>query len=184
MSTKKWILDPAHSELQFKVKHLMVSNVTGSFADFQIETETASEDFRDARISAVVKTGSVTTGPKDRDKHLQSEDFFDTEKFPEMKFVSTGFHKVNDDGDYSLEGDLTIKEVTKPVKLQVEYGGTVVDPWGNVKSAFSVQGKINRSDWGLTYNAALETGGVVVSDEVRILAEVQMTEVVKEPSEA
>ncbi|MGH7240455.1 MAG: YceI family protein, partial [Candidatus Saccharimonadales bacterium] len=183
METKKWVSDQAHSELQFKVKHLMITNVTGDFTDFNVETESESPDFQDAKIKVTIKTDSVKTGPADRDKHLKSADFFDTEKYPEIKFVSTRFRKVNEDGGYVLEGNLTIKDVTTPVSLNVEYGGSVKDPWGNVKSAFSVQGKISRKDWGLNYNAALETGGVVVSDEVRILAEVQMTVVVEEPAE-
>lgn len=187
MATKKWISDPAHSELQFKVKHLMITNVTGSFTDFSVETTGQAADFQDAKITVSVRTDSVKTGPQDRDKHLQSADFFDSEKYPEIKFVSTRFRKMNEEGDYVLEGDLTIKDATVPVSLNVEFGGTVKDPWGNVKSAFSVQGKINRKQWGLNYNATLETGGVLVSDEVRILAEVQMTEVVEvveEPAEA
>jgi polyisoprenoid-binding protein YceI len=184
MTTKKWVLDPAHSELQFKVKHLMVSNVTGSFSHFEIEAETAAEDFHDAVINVTVKTGSVTTGPADRDKHLKSADFFDAEKYPEIKFISTRFHRLDEEGNYELDGNLTIKDIMKPVKLHVEYGGSVRDPWGNIKTAFSIQGKINRKDWGLNYNAVLETGGVLISDEVRILAEVQMTEAVPENANA
>jgi polyisoprenoid-binding protein YceI len=183
MATKKWASDLAHSELQFKVKHLMITNVTGDFTDFNVETESESPDFQDAKIQVTIKTDSVKTGPVDRDKHLKSADFFDTEKYPEIKFASTGFRKVNDEGVYVLEGNLTIKDVTAPVSLKVEYGGSVKDPWGNVKAAFSVQGKINRKDWGLNYNATLETGGVLVSDEVRIFAELQMTVVVEEPAE-
>jgi polyisoprenoid-binding protein YceI len=184
MATKKWVSDLAHSELQFKVKHLMITNVTGDFTDFNVETESESADFQDAKIEVTVKTDSVKTGPADRDKHLKSADFFDTEKYPEIRFVSTSFSKVDEDGGYLLKGDLTIKDVTAPVSLNVEYGGSVKDPWGNVKAAFSVQGKINRKDWGLNYNATLETGGVLVSDEVRIFAELQMTVAVEEPAEA
>jgi len=179
MATKKWTLDPMHSELQFKVKHLMVSNVTGNFKDFQVEVVSPTGDFTDATVTATVQVASVSTGPADRDKHLVSADFFDAEKYPEMKFVSTGFTRQDDD-DFILEGNLTIKDVTRPVKLRAEFGGTVRDPWGNIKSAFSLSGKINRNDWGLSYNAALETGGVLLSEEVRILAEVQMTAVVAE----
>jgi polyisoprenoid-binding protein YceI len=184
MATKKWVSDLAHSELQFKVKHLMITNVTGYFTDFQVEAESESPNFEDAKIRVTVKTDSVKTGPADRDKHLKSADFFDTEKYPEIRFVSTSFRKGDEDGDYLLEGNLTIKDVTAPVRLSVEYAGSVKDPWGNVKAAFSLQGKINRKDWGLNYNATLETGGVLVSDEVRILAELQMTAVVEEPAEA
>lgn len=183
MANKKWTLDLAHSELQFKVKHLMVSNVTGSFRSFHAEVTSASDDFTDAAIKAVVKVDSVETGPKDRDHHLKSADFFDAVQYPEITFVSTSFRKVSGD-DYELQGDLTIKGVTRPVKLQAEFGGSARDPWGNVKTAFSLTGKINRADWGLNYNAVLETGGVLLSDEVKILAEVQMTEVVAQQEPA
>lgn len=180
MATKKWTLDPAHSELQFKAKHLMVSKVTGNFKDFQVAVESGADDFQDAQVSVVVNVDSVSTGPADRDHHLKSEDFFDVAHYPDMKFNSTKFRKMNDEGDYELDGALTIRGVTKPVKLRVEFGGVVRDPWGNIKSAFSVEGKIKRSDWGLNYNATLETGGVLLSDEIRILAEVQMVEAVEE----
>lgn len=180
MKTKKWVSDPAHSELQFKVKHLMVSNVTGGFQDFQAEAESTAEDFQDARIRLSARIDSVSTGPADRDKHLKSADFFDAEQYPELKFESTEFRKLNDEGEYELFGNLTIKGVARPVKLRAEYGGSITDPWGNFKTAFSVQGKISRKDWGLNYNAALEAGGVMISDEVRIFAELQMVEVVSE----
>lgn len=179
MATKKWTSDAAHSELQFKVKHLMVSNVTGKFNDFQVDVVSETGELTDAKITAIIQTASITTGPVDRDNHLRSADFFDAENFGEMKFVSTAFKSDGGD-DYILEGDLTIKDVTKPVRLRAEYGGSLRDPWGNARSGFSLSGKIKRSDWGLNYNAALETGGVIVSDEVRILAEVEMTEVAVE----
>lgn len=155
----------------------MVSNVTGNFKDFQVEVASDSGDFTDAAVKAVVQVDSIATGPADRDNHLKSGDFFDAANFPTIAFTSTAFRKLAT-GEYALEGNLTIKGVTRPVKLQAEFGGSVQDPWGNLKTAFSLTGKINRSDWGLSYNAALETGGVLLSEEVRILAEVQMTEVV------
>lgn len=154
----------------------MVTNVRGSFDSFEVEAESEADDFQDARISARIQTASVNTGAADRDTHLRSADFFDVDHYPEMRFVSTGFRKMNTEGDYELDGELTILSVTKPVKLRVEYGGSIKDPWGNIKAAFSVEGKISRKDWGLNWNAALETGGVLVSDEVRILAELQMVE--------
>jgi polyisoprenoid-binding protein YceI len=175
MSTKKWSLDPAHSELQFKVKHMMVSNVTGDFQNFQVEVETPEETLENAKIKFTAETDSVSTGNAQRDGHLKSGDFFDSTKFPELTFQSSSFKKLNQDGEYELKGDLTIKNVTKPVTLKVNHGGTAKDPWGNTKAGFSVSGKINRKDWGLNYNAVLETGGVLVSDEVRILAELEMT---------
>jgi polyisoprenoid-binding protein YceI len=177
MATTKWVSDPAHSELQFKVKHMMVSNVTGSFQDFQVDVKTTREDLQDAEIRFSAEVDSIFTGSKQRDEHLKSKDFFEAEKYPQINFVSTSFKKLNDEGDYELIGDLTIHGVSKPVKLQVSYGGLAKDPWGNEKAGFSVTGKVNRKDWGLSYNAALETGGVMVGEEVRIMAELQMAEV-------
>lgn len=180
MATKRWVLDPAHSELQFKIKHLMVSNVTGSFTDFKAEATSNTEDFQDAAIVATISVDSISTRSADRDEHLLSKDFFDSENHPEIKFVSTGFNKTNEEDVYELSGGLTIKGETRPIKLKAEYGGIAKDPWGNIKTAFSLQGKINRADWGLNYNAALETGGVLLSEEVRILAEIQMAEAVEQ----
>lgn len=175
MSNTKWTLDPAHSELQFKVKHMMVSNVTGDFQNFQVEVETPEENLENAKIKFIAETDSVSTGNAQRDGHLKSGDFFDSAKFPELKFESSSFKKLTEDGEYELKGNLTIKDITKPVTLKVNHGGTAKDPWGNTRSGFSVSGKINRKEWGLNYNAVLETGGVLVSDEVRILAELEMT---------
>lgn len=179
MATRKWILDPAHSELQFKVKHMMVTNVTGSFTGFNVDVTTGT-GLEDAQVTFRAAVDTLTTGNRQRDEHLKSGDFFNSEVYPEITFQSTAFKKVNDDGDYVLSGDLTMGEITRPVTLQVTHGGTVKDPWGNTKAGFSLTGKINRKDWGLDYNAVLETGGVLVSEEVRILAEIQMTEVVEE----
>jgi polyisoprenoid-binding protein YceI len=173
MATTKWVLDPTHSELQFKVKHLMITTVTGSFQDFTAELTTEDDSFENATSSFTAKVASITTGNTDRDGHLKTGDFFDAEQFPTISFVSTAFTKSGD--DYKLAGDLTIKSVTKPVVLNVEHGGTATDPWGNLKAGFTLNGKINRGDFGLTYNAALETGGVMLSDEVRILGELQFT---------
>ncbi|GAB3352509.1 YceI family protein [Arachidicoccus ginsenosidivorans] len=173
MATQKWISDPTHSELQFKVKHLMISKITGSFTDFTVQAETQDDDFQSAQITAKVQLDSVVTGQADRDKHLKSGDFFDTEANPTMDFTSSKIVKTGDE-DYELDGALTIKGVTKPVSLKLEYGGTAVDPWGNTKAAFSIDGKISRKDWGLTYNAPLEAGGVMISDEVKILGEIQL----------
>jgi polyisoprenoid-binding protein YceI len=171
MATTKWVLDPTHSELQFKVKHLMITTVTGSFNDFSAELTTDSEDFEHSAISFKAGVSSIDTGNKDRDGHLISGDFFNAEEFPAVSFVSTSFKK--DGSDYKLTGNLTIKDVTKEVTLNVEFGGTAQDPWGNTKAGFTLNGKINRTDFGLTYNAALETGGVMLSEEVRILGELQ-----------
>lgn len=172
MKTTKWVIDPAHSEIQFKVKHMMITTVTGSFKEFSSEVETEGEDFSTARIRFEAATASIFTNAEQRDAHLRSADFFDADNFPVMSFVSSKLEKTDDD-NWQLTGDLTIKDVTKPVKLDVEFGGVGKDPWGNTKAGFSLSGKINRKDWGLNWNAALEAGGVLVSDDVRILCEVQ-----------
>ena len=171
MSTKKWALDPTHSELQFKVKHLMITTVTGSIKSFSAELSSEGEDFTNANISFSGEISSLDTGNTDRDNHLKSADFFDAEAFPTMNFVSTAVEKDGD--DYIVKGELTIKGETKSVKLTAEFGGIATDPWGNTKAGFSLNGKINRNDWGLTWNAPIEAGGMLVSEDVKIHAEVQ-----------
>jgi polyisoprenoid-binding protein YceI len=173
MSKTKWVADPTHSEIQFKVKHLMITTVTGYFREFSASAETEGNDFSNASIEFEAKTGSIDTNMADRDKHLRSGDFFDSEKYPVMKFRSTGMEKQGDD-EYLLKGDLTIREATRPVTLKVEFGGVMKDPWGQEKAGFSLSGKIDRKDWDLNWNATLEAGGVLVSDEVRLFCEVQL----------
>jgi polyisoprenoid-binding protein YceI len=171
MGTKtKWVLDPSHSELIFKVKHLMIANVKGEFRKFTATME--GEDIASSKVLVNVDTTSIFTNEESRDGHLKSADFFDVENHKEMTFVSNSFKKV-DDENYKLTGTLTIKGVSKEVVFDVEFGGINKDPWGNEKAGFSLNGKINRKDWGLNWNAALETGGVLVSEEVRISGEVQ-----------
>lgn len=174
MATTKWVLDPAHSELGFKVKHLMVTNVSGSFKNFSVTAETTDDDFANAVVDFSADATSITTNNEQRDEHLKSADFFDTASFPMLNFKATKFEQSGDDGEYELTGDLTMKGVTKPVKLKVEFGGIVKDPWGNTKAGFTIAGKINRKDFGLNWNAALETGGVMVSEDVRINGEIQL----------
>ncbi len=171
MATTKWSLDPTHSELQFKVKHLMITTVTGSLKSFSADLTSEGDEFTGASISFSGEIASLDTGNTDRDNHLKSGDFFDAEKFPTMSFKSTSMEKDGD--DYIIKGDLTIKDTTKTVKLTAEFGGIATDPWGNNKAGFTLSAKINRSEFGLTWNAALETGGVMVSEEVRILGELQ-----------
>lgn len=171
MATTQWILDPTHSELQFKVKHLMITTVTGSLKTFNASLSADSDEFDNASISFEAETGSIDTGNTDRDNHLKSADFFDSAQFPIISFISSSLAK--DGEDYVLKGDLTIKGVTKPVKLNAEFGGIATDPWGNTKAGFTLSGKINRTDFGLTWNAALETGGVMVSEDVKIVGELQ-----------
>ena len=168
----KWAIDPAHSEVQFKVKHLMISTVTGSFKQFGAEAELEGDDLTNAQVSFWADTASIFTNDEKRDAHLRSPDFFDSEQFPKLTFTST---RIEGSGsNWKVTGDLTIKGVTKPVTLDVEWSGQAKDPWGNTKAGLNLSGKIDRKEWGLTWNAALETGGVLVSEEVRILCEVQL----------
>jgi polyisoprenoid-binding protein YceI len=170
MSTTKWVIDPSHSEIVFKVKHMMITNVKGEFRKFAGLID--GEDFRTAPINLTIDADSIFTNDDNRDGHLRGADFFDTENHKTITFVSTSM-KANGESDFELTGDLTIKGVTKSVSLQVEFGGINKDPWGNEKAGFSVSGKFNRKDWGLAWNAALETGGVLVSEEVKLNAEIQ-----------
>lgn len=168
----KWTIDPTHSEILFKVKHLMITNVKGEFRKFNAEVESSNEDFSDAKINLTIDAASVFTNNDDRDNHLKSADFFDVANYPELNFKSISFTK-KDDGNYKLKGLLTIKGISKEITLDAEFGGVNKDPWGNQKAGFSINGSFNRKDWGLNWNAALETGGVLVSDEVKMSAEVQ-----------
>ncbi|MEO8148185.1 MAG: YceI family protein [Bacteroidia bacterium] len=173
MATTKWVIDPTHSEIGFKVKHMMFTNVSGKFDKYEATVETNGDDLTNSKIEFTAETGSVNTGDASRDAHLKTADFFDPEKFPQLKFVSTRFEKTAN-GEFELQGQLTMHDITKLVKLSVEYGGLMKDPWGNIKAAFSVTGKFNRKDWGLNWNAALEAGGLLVSEEVRINCEIQL----------
>ncbi len=170
MANSTWTLDPSHSEITFKVKHLMISNVKGEFKKFEITVD--GNDINTAKIEVTIDAASINTNSPDRDAHLAGADFFEVEKYPAITFKSTGLSAISGD-DYTITGDLTIKGVTKPVTLKAENGGTSKDPWGNEKTGYSVEGKINRKDFGLNWNAALETGGVLVSEEVKLFAEVQ-----------
>lgn len=167
-----WALDPTHSELQFKVKHLMITNVKGEFRNFNATIESEGDDFSQASVQATVDASSIYTNNADRDAHLKSADFFDVENHPEISFTGTGFTRL-DREHYQLKGLLDMKGVSKEIVLDVDFGGLAKDPWGNEKAGFSISGKFNRKDWGLNWNAALEAGGVMVSEEVRIAGEVQ-----------
>ena len=161
-----WKLDPTHSELTFKVKHMMISNVKGEFTNFDAEIVADDDTFANAKVTATIETASVFTNNADRDTHLKSADFFNAEANPKITFESSALN-----GD--VTGNLTINGVTKPVTLDVDFGGVNVDPWGNTKAGFSFEGKISRKDFGLNWNATLETGGVLVSDDVKIAGELQ-----------
>jgi polyisoprenoid-binding protein YceI len=176
MSTQaasKWAIDANHSEIGFKVKHLMITNVAGKFDKFEGSVEADGDDFVNARISFTAEAASVNTGQPQRDGHLQSPDFFDAAKFPQIKFAGTKFEKVSGD-KYSLTGDLTIRDVTKSVTLDVEFSGIAKDPYNNTKAGFEITGKINRTDFGLNFNAPLETGGVLLSEEIKLQIEAQL----------
>jgi polyisoprenoid-binding protein YceI len=172
MEKIKWLLDPMHSELQFKIKHLMISNVSGALKSFQAEVETEEEDFSTAEINLTAQMDSISTNNEQRDAHLRNSDFFEVDKYPELKFKSTKVEKIDAD-TFALHGELTLKGVTKPVKLNVEFNGTTKDPWGGERAGFVVTGKINRADWGVNFNSALETGGVLLGEEVKINSELE-----------
>ncbi len=170
----KWGIDPAHSEIGFKVKHLMVTNIRGTFKEFDASIYTTGEDFMTAEIDFWLNPASVDTRDEKRDAHLKNADFFDVENFKEINFTADSYENVDNDGSYELYGDLTIKGIKKQIKLDVEFGGIIKDPWGNHKAVLKINGKINRKDWGLNWNAALETGGVLVSEDVWISCELQL----------
>ncbi|WP_224998720.1 YceI family protein [Cesiribacter sp. SM1] len=174
LTTTKWAVDPMHSEVQFKVKHLMITTVTGYFQQFNIVAETEDESFSSA--SSIVFTAdvnSINTNNEQRDTHLKSADFFDAENHGEIRFEGTSYEQQSGD-DYKLHGNLTIKGVTKPVSVNVAFGGLVVDPYGQTKAGFTVTGKISRKEFGLSWNAVTEAGSVVVGDEIKLQAEVQL----------
>lgn len=163
-----WNLDPSHSEVSFKVKHMMIANVTGTIGKFDVKAEATDDAFENAKFSFTGDLSTISTGDEKRDGHLMTEDFFAVEKYPQIKFESTSF------SNGKLHGNLTIRDITQPVVLDVEEGGFGKDPWGNTRAGFTVTGKISRKDWNLTWNAALEAGGVLVSDEVKINCEIQL----------
>ncbi|MFY9307420.1 MAG: YceI family protein [Bacteroidia bacterium] len=168
-----WKLDPDHSEVAFQVKHMMISNVRGYLKDFSVEVTSDDENFSNAEIFFSGKMDSISTSNEKRDQHLRSEEFFDIENNPEITFRSAQYTQT-EEGKYKLEGDLTIKGTTQKVILDVDFGGIQTDPWGNEKAGFSVTGKINRKDFGLNWNTALEKGGMLVGDDVKISCEIQL----------
>lgn len=172
MATTKWAIDPTHSEIGFKVKHMMFTNVSGKFDKYEATVTTENDNFENASIEFSGDINSINTGNTDRDNHLKSADFFDGENHSKLTFKSTSFKKL-DDANYELTGDLNIRGFSKSVKFPVEFSGIMTDPWGNTKVGLNISGKINRKDWGLNWNSALETGGVLVSDEVKLIIELQ-----------
>ncbi|TWT04177.1 polyisoprenoid-binding protein [Planococcus sp. CPCC 101016] len=168
---KKWIVDTAHSEVGFSVKHMMISKVKGSFSSYEATVEANEEDLQGALIDFKIDVASINTNNTDRDNHLRSADFFDAEQFPYITFTANDIVKKGD--EYELTGDLTMKGVTRPATFEVEYGGKGTNPWGVEVVAFSVEGKVNRKDFGLTWNQALETGGVMVGEDIKITLELE-----------
>ncbi|SFU19674.1 Polyisoprenoid-binding protein YceI [Algoriphagus locisalis] len=171
MSTTKWIIDPTHSEVSFKVKHLVISTVTGYFKKFEGFAETESEDFDGATVSFSADIDSIDTNQADRDNHLKSGDFFDAANHPKLTFTG----KISKSGeDYKLIGDLTMRDTTKQVELDVDLGGVAGDPYGQTKAGFEIEGKVNRKEFGLSWSAVTEAGSVVVSDQVKLILSVQL----------
>jgi polyisoprenoid-binding protein YceI len=176
MPSTQWVIDPLHSEVHFKVKHLMIATVTGTFTSYTAEMKSDATDFSDAQISFSADIASISTGNDQRDGHLKSDDFFNAEQFPTMRFASSGLRSTGNN-TYVLAGDMTIRDVTKSIELTVEYGGTMVDFYGNTKAGFDIVGKLSRKEFGLKWDAVTEAGGVVVSDEVRLVLSIQMQKV-------
>jgi len=168
-----WAIDPTHSEVQFKVKHLVISTVTGTFKKFEGAIESENEDFDGATASFKLDVDSIDTNVEARDGHLKSDDFFNAAAYPHLTF--TGTLKKKSGSDYQLVGPLTIRDITKEVVLSVEFGGQTVDGYGQTKAGFEISGKINRKEFGLKWDAVTEAGGVVVADEVKLQLNVQVT---------
>jgi polyisoprenoid-binding protein YceI len=172
MATQSWALDPTHSELQFKIKHLMISTVTGQFNEFKASVETDGDEFANAKVHFTATVDSISTNNEQRDAHLKNGDFFDAEKYPVIVFENEKMEKTGED-EYKLYGTLTMHGVSKKIILNAEFGGITKDPWGNTRTGFSVTGKINRLDFGMSFGAVSETGGLLLGDEVKISANVQ-----------
>lgn len=169
LTKTKWSIDKAHSEIAFKVKHMMISTLTGHFEDFDAHIDSDTDDFISASIYFSAKTNSINTSNQNRDAHLKSDDFFNVEKYPELTFQSKSF-----DGE-TLMGNLTIRDVTKEISLSVDTNGTAIDPYGQLKAGFEIEGSINRKDFNLTWSAVTEAGSIVVGDTVKISISVQFT---------
>lgn len=172
MAAKKWAIDPAHSEIQFKVKHLVISTVSGSFGEFEGEATTPEDTFEGGDITVTINPSSINTNNEQRDGHLKSADFFDTDNHKDITIKTTSIKQVSGD-DYDIEADFTMRGVTKPVRFKGEYGGKATDGYGNTKVGLEVRGKINRKDFGLNWNAVIEGGGLTVSEEVKLIANLQ-----------
>jgi polyisoprenoid-binding protein YceI len=176
LKTQSWKIDEAHTKIRFSARHMVISEVEGQFNKFEFKMTNESNDLEQSEIELVINAKSIDTSNNDRDNHLKSADFFEVDKYPEIKFNSTSVKKVTDE-KYKLNGDLTIKGITKPIELDVIYGGQIKDPWGNIRAGFNVKGVLNRFDYGLKWNALIETGSAVVGKNININCDI---EVVKE----
>ncbi len=172
-SQTTWTVDKSHSKVGFSVSHLVITDVEGFFKDYDAQITTDGDDFSKAKIDFTIKTASIFTDNNDRDNHLRADDFFNAEKYPAMTFKGKSMKKVGDK-KFKLVGDLTIRDVTKQVELEVKYNGTVKDPWGNTKAGFKVKGEINRFDFNLKWNKAIETGSLVVGKDVELVIDLQL----------
>ena len=171
-TTNVWNIDPTHSEIQFKVKHLVISTVTGNFKTFDAKIESDGTDLTGAKATFTADVDSIFTNNADRDTHLKSDDFFNAEKYPKLSFESTSIEKTGE-GKYKANGNLTIRDITKEITLDVEFGGSVVDPYGQTKAGYEITGSINRKEFNLSWSAVTEAGNIVVSDEVKLILNVQ-----------
>lgn len=172
----KWAIDPYHSEISFKVKHLVISTVTGKFEKFEGMLLSNGDDFSDSQVEFSADTDSINTGVGDRDGHLKSADFFDAANHPKLTFKSTSFKKISGD-EFVMSGDITIRGTSRPIDLKVEFGGIMKDPYGNIKAGFELSGKLNRKDFNLNWNAITEAGGMVVADEVKLALNIELAKV-------
>ncbi len=170
----KWTIDPFHTEISFRVRHLMISHIRGSFKKFDASIYTVDSDFSTAEIDVWIDPASITTGDETRDEHLKGAEFFDVQNHKQINFTSSTIGKPDAAGNHELWGELTIKGITKNLMLNVTFGGTIKDPWGKEKAGFQITGTLNRSDWGLNWNTKLEAGGLMVSDEVQIICEIEL----------
>ena len=173
----KWSIDQAHTDITFKVRHLMIAHVKGTFTTFDASIYTTSNDFTTAEIDLWIDTSSISTGDVKRDVHLKSMDFFDVVNHKQITFVSSTIGKADAVGNHELWGELTMIGIKQNIRLDVEFGGIVKDPWGNERAGFTVTGKINRRDWGLVWNSTVEAGGVMVSEDIDISCEIELTNV-------
>ncbi len=178
LNKEEWAVDNSHSKIQFSARHMIIAEVTGHFNKFDIKAS-SGESFEDTNIEVEIDAGSVDTGIQDRDKHLKSPDFFDVEKYQKITFKSREFNKISDE-KYKLIGDLKIRGISKPIELDVTYGGQINDPWGNVRAGFRISGSVNRFDYDLKWNALMETGGAVVGKTINFTCDVEMVKTKEE----